>query len=65
MTLPLRRLDPFELEFFRHNGFLSLPVFIDADEIGAMRGLFDRLCSERAGWAEVTSSTSALTRDAK
>ena len=52
MTLPLRHLDPFELEFFRYNGFLSLPAFIDADEIGALRGLFDRLFSARAGWAE-------------
>ena len=65
MTLPRRHLDPFELEFFRHNGFLSLPAFIDADEIGAMRDRFDRLFSELAGWAEVTSSTSALTRGAK
>lgn len=47
---PPRILAPFELEFFRHNGFLSLPSIIDAAEIEPLRRIYDGLFASRAGW---------------
>jgi ectoine hydroxylase-related dioxygenase (phytanoyl-CoA dioxygenase family) len=46
------RLAPFELEFFLHNGFLSLASIMDADEIESVRCIYDRLFSSRAGCNE-------------
>jgi len=46
------RLAPFELEFFLHNGFLSLASIMDVDEIEPVRRIYDRLFSSRAGWNE-------------
>jgi hypothetical protein len=49
---PVRSLEPHQLGFLEHNGFLSLDAITTADEIERMRGIYERLFQERAGWED-------------
>lgn len=52
MADPIRSIAPHQIEFFQHNGFLSLDSITTQDEIRTVRAIYDRLFSERAGWDE-------------
>ncbi|MEK0450803.1 MAG: hypothetical protein RL088_3071 [Verrucomicrobiota bacterium] len=39
-----------DVAFFREHGWLRLDAITNAEEVGRLRGIFDRLFSERAGW---------------
>jgi hypothetical protein len=47
---PVRRLEPHQLSFLEHNGFLALDAITTADEIERVRDIYERLFRDRAGW---------------
>lgn len=52
MSEPATTLATHQLEFFSHNGFLSLDQITADDELAELRIIYDRLFDERAGWDE-------------
>jgi hypothetical protein len=49
---PVKRLEPHQLSFFQHNGFLSLDAITTADEIERLRDVYERLFRQRVGWED-------------
>ncbi len=41
-----------QIEFYHENGFLAIPAITTPDEIGRLRGVYDRLFEQKAGRAE-------------
>lgn len=52
MATPTVRLEPQQIEFYRREGYLALPVLTTAQEVQWLRGIYDRLFATRAGRAD-------------
>ena len=53
-----------QIAFFRERGYLRLDAITTADEVERLRGVFDRLFAERAGWEKGKSFDLAGTDEA-